>query len=248
MRLHTTNLLGVLLLSVLCAPPALAAEITVSGAASLTNVFTEIKPLFEKKYPGDTVALNFAASNPLLQQIREGAPVDVFASADQETMDKARAEKLIDPATRKNFAANSLVLIAPAGSALKSVKELKPIMRIAIGNPDSVPAGRYARDALTTAGLYDGLKAAYIQGNNVRQVLDYVSRGETDAGFVYATDAVAAGNKVRVVETLGGHKPILYPVALVMTGKNKEAGKRFVDFLFTPEAGAVLAKGGFAKP
>lgn len=248
MRNTATKIIGALCLSVLCAASAHAGEITVSGAASLTNAFTEIKLLFEKKYPGNSVATNFAASNPLLQQIREGAPVDVFASADQETMDKAQNEKLIDPATRKNFAANSLVMIVPAGSGLASVKDLKPSMRIAIGNPDSVPAGRYARDALTAAGLYETLRPAYIQGNSVRQVLDYAARGEADAGFVYATDAAAAGDKVRIVATLSGHKPILYPAALTAAAKNAQLARNFVDFLFTPEAGAVLAKYGFTKP
>jgi molybdate transport system substrate-binding protein len=233
---------------ILSALPAPAEELTVSAAASLTNAFTELKGLFEKRHGGASVATNFASSNALLQQIREGAPADVFASADQETMDKAQNEKLVDPATRKNFVRNTLVMIAPAGSKLKSVKNLKADMRIAVGNPDSVPAGRYARDALTAAGLYDSLKAAFIQGNNVRQVLDYVARGEVDAGFVYGTDAAVAKGKVIVVETMSGHKPVLYPVALVAAGKNKKLARAFEDFLFTPEASAVLQKYGFSKP
>jgi molybdate transport system substrate-binding protein len=236
------------LAATLCAAPAFAEELTVSAAASLTNAFTEIKTLFEKRYPGNTVATNFAASNPLLQQIRQGAPADVFASADQETMDTAGNEKLIDPATRKDFARNSLVLVVPAGGKVKSLKDLTPAMRIAAGNPDSVPAGRYARDSLTAAGLYERLKPAVIQGNSVRQVLDYVARGEADAGFVYATDAAVLKDRVTVVETMGGHKPVLYPAAVVAASGHKKLAKSFADFLFTPEAVAVLQKYGFSKP
>ena len=146
------SLLGCLLLA---APAFAAQEITVSGAASLTNAFTEIKGLFEKKYPDIKVHTNFAASNPLLKQMEEGAPVDVFASADQETMDKAAAKKLVDTATRKDFALNDLVMVVPSDSKLNltGAKDLaKPeVKRIAVGNPDSVPAGRYTKAALTTA-------------------------------------------------------------------------------------------------
>lgn len=135
------SLLGCLLLA---APAFAAQEITVSGAASLTNAFTEIKGLFEKKYPDIKVHTNFAASNPLLKQMEEGAPVDVFASADQETMDKAAAKKLVDTATRKDFALNDLVMVVPSDSKLNltGAKDLaKPeVKRIAVGNPDSVPA------------------------------------------------------------------------------------------------------------
>ena len=134
--------------------PAQAAEVTVSAAASLTNAFTELKGLFEKKHTGLQVNTNFAASNPLLKQIQEGAPVDAFASADQGTMDKAVAAKVVDPATRKNFALNDLVLIVPAGSKKPAkLEDIKAFKRVAMGNPDSVPAGRYSKDALTTAGF-----------------------------------------------------------------------------------------------
>lgn len=149
--------------------------------ASLTNAFTEIKGLFEKKYPDIKVHTNFAASNPLLKQMEEGAPVDVFASADQETMDKAAAKKLVDTATRKDFALNDLVMVVPSDSKLNltGAKDLaKPeVKRIAVGNPDSVPAGRYTKAALTTAGLWETLQPKYVFGASVRQALDYVGRG-----------------------------------------------------------------------
>ncbi len=233
----------------LLALPAKASEMTISGAASLTNAFTELKGLFEKEHPGLTAHVNFAASNPLLRQIREGAPVDVFASADQATMDKAVASRVVDPSTRRDFARNELVLIVPAGGKKPAdLAELKTFRRIAAGNPGSVPAGRYTREALTTAGLWDVLQPQLIQGASVRQVLDYVARGEVDAGFVYATDARQQAGKVDVVMTVPGHRPVLYPVAVALTGKNPQMGRAFLDFLLSPQGQAILAKYGFSKP
>ena len=237
------GLLGCLLLA---APAFAAQEITVSGAASLTNAFTEIKGLFEKKYPDIKVHTNFAASNPLLKQMEEGAPVDVFASADQETMDKAAAKKLVDTATRKDFALNDLVMVVPSDSKLNltGAKDLtKPeVKRIAVGNPDSVPAGRYTKAALMTAGLWETLQPKYVFGASVRQALDYVGRGEVDAGFVYRTDARQGGDKMKVAAVMDGHKPVLYPIAVATTGSNRDGGAKFVDFVLSPEGQAVLAK------
>lgn len=228
---------------------AQAEEMVVSGAASLTNAFGEIKALYEKKHPGLTIHTNYAASNPLLKQMQEGAPVDVLASADQETMDKAEKAGLIDPATRRDFVRNELVLIVPKGSRKPAgMSELSGCARIAVGNPDSVPAGRYARDSLTRAGLWEALAPRLIMGNSVRQVLDYVARGEVDAGFVYATDARQMAGKVEVAFVAGGHKPVLYPVAVATTGKNAAQGKAFVDFLLSSEGGEVLARYGFSRP
>lgn len=229
-----------------------AEEITVSAAASLTNAFTELKTLFEKQHPGIMVRTNFAASNPLLKQIQEGAPVDVFASADQETMDKAAAAQCIEPASRKDFAANGLVLIVPKGtpSSVKSPMDLRKaeVKRIAVGNPDSVPAGRYTRAALRNAGLWEPLKHKYIIGASVRQVLDYVARGEADAGFVYTTDAHVAARKVAIVTTMQGHKPVLYPLALIKDSKSPKVAREFINLVLSPEGQAVLAKYGFSKP
>ena len=229
--------------------PAKVAEMTVSGAASLTNAFTEMKDMFEKRHADLKVNVNFAASNPLLKQIQEGAPVDVFASADQATMDKAVAAKVVNPATRVNFAENDLVLIVPAGSKKPAkLDELKTFKKIAIGNPESVPVGRYTKDALGNAKLWEAVQAALIQGNSVRQVLDYVARGEVDAGFVYATDAKQMADKVDVVMVVGGHEPVTYPIAVALTGSNPKMGQAFIDFVLSPEGQAVLARYGFSKP
>lgn len=233
----------------LASSPAKAGEITVSAAASLKNAFAEIKAAFEKANSGLTVQTNFAASNPLLKQIVEGAPVDVFASADEATMDKAVAAKVVDSKSRKTFAKNDLVLIVPkSGKKLASLADLNGLDKIAVGNPDSVPAGRYAREALTSAGLWEKLQAKYILGNNVRQVLDYVARGEVDAGIVYGTDARQMADKVDVVLVCTGHTPVTYPIAVATTGKNPADGKKFVDFVLSEQGQAILGKYGFVKP
>ena len=228
---------------------AMADEMTVSAAASLKNAFGEMKAAFEAANRGMTVRTNFAASNPLLKQIVEGAPVDVFASADEATMDRAAAAGVVDVKTRRTFAQNDLVLIVPrGGKSMASLSDLNGAARIAIGNPDSVPAGRYAREALTAAGLWETLRSRYILGSNVRQVLDYVARGEVDAGIVYGTDAKQFADKVDVALVCTGHTPVTYPIAVAVTGGNAEAGKRFVDFVLSARGMEILAGYGFAKP
>ena len=226
---------------------AQAAELLVFGAASLTNSFSGMKYACQKKYPDVKVNTNYAASNPLLKQMETGAPVDVFASADQMTMDKAAAERLVDPATRKDFALNDLVLIVPADSkaGVKDVQSLT-VKKIAIGNPDSVPAGRYAKDSLNSVKLWEKLQPKYILANSVRQALDYVSRGEVDAGFVYRTDALKAGDKVKIICNVEGHAPVLYPIAVGNTGKNHADGKKFIDFVVSKEGQDILHKYGFS--
>lgn len=229
---------------------AQAADLYVSGAASLTNAFNEIKDVFMKKNAGVTVLTNYAASNPLLKQMVEGAPVDVFASADQATMDKAVKANTIMPNTRKDFALNDLVLIVPADGTAKvsDVQSLTgdTVKKIAIGNPDSVPAGRYTKAALTAVNLWDTLQPKYINSSSVRQALDYVSRGEVDAGFVYRTDALKAGDKVKIVSVVTGHEPVLYPIAVALTGRNTADGKKFVAFVLSDEGQKILAKYGFS--
>lgn len=227
-------------------------ELIVSAAASLTNAFQEVARKFEEANPGVKVVPNFAASGPLLQQIEKGAPVDVFASADQKTMDQAGEKKLILPETRKDFVSNRLVLIVPQDSKLpiKSPRDLamKEVTRVTMGNPETVPAGRYTQEALTNEGLWESLKPRYINAESVRQALDYVSRGEVDAGFVFSTDATIAKDKVRVVAVMDGHKPIQYPIAVVAGSEKKELAGRFIDFTLSPEGQQILAKYGFGKP
>jgi molybdate transport system substrate-binding protein len=231
---------------------ASAAEITVSAAASLTNAFREIGMAYEQQHAGDKVQFNFAASDPLVQQISKGAPVDVFASADQDAMDKADGLKLLAAGTRKNFASNSLVLIVPAAGthAVKAPADLQQtaITRVTMGNPASVPVGRYARAALEQARLWSALESKMIYGTSVRQSLDYVSRGEVDAGFVYATDAALIRDKVRVAATVPTETPVSYPIAVIAAGPQAAAGRKFADFVLAPAGQAILAKYGFGRP
>lgn len=231
---------------------ASAQQLTVSAAASLTDAFKEMGPRFEAARPGATLRFNFAASGVLLQQIAQGAPVDVFVSADQETMNRAADQKLIATVTRRDFAANSLVLVTPTqgAPAIATLADLnKPsVRRIAVGKVASVPVGRYTQQALGTAQLWSALAPKLVFADNVRQVLDYVARGEVEAGFVYRTDAEVAKGKVRVAATVGGHTPITYPAAVVADSKQAALARDFVNFLGGADAQAILAKYGFGKP
>jgi molybdate transport system substrate-binding protein len=229
-----------------------AADLTVSAAASLTNAFKDLAPMFETANPGTKVQFNFAASGPLLQQIVKGAPVDVFASADQETMDQAQAQGFVKAEQRRNFVSNSLVVIVPAAAANppKGLKDLTQpaFARVAIGLPASVPVGRYTKSVLEAEGLWSPIETKMIGAQSVRQALDYVARGEVDAGFVYATDAALMPDKVKVALTVATLKPILYPAAPIAASPNLPLAQKFVEFLAAPQAQAVLAKYGFGKP
>lgn len=245
-RLRTVFLAALSLASM----AAWSADLTVSAAASLTNAFRDIGPLFEAANPGTKVQFNFGASGALLQQIAKGAPADLFVSADQESMDQAQAQGLVK--ARRNVVSNTLVVIVPASAATppKALADLAQagFARIAIGLPASVPVGRYTKGVLEAANLWGAIEPKMIGANTVRQALDYVARAEVDAGFVYATDAAVMPDKVKVAFTVPTTKPVLYPVATLASAPNAADAAKFVDFLFTPPAQAVLAKHGFGKP
>jgi molybdate transport system substrate-binding protein len=232
--------------------PAAAQQLTVSAAASLTDAMREIGSRFEASRPGANVRFNFGASGALVQQIIQGAPVDVFASADQETMDRGVAQKVIDAATRRDFASNTLVMITPmqGAPALRSLADLSgaAVKRIAVGKPATVPVGRYTQQALSSAQLWAPLQPKLVFADNVRQVLDYVARGEVEAGFVYRTDAELMKDRVRVALNATGHSPISYPVAVVADSKQPALAREFAAYLSGSEAQAILARYGFGKP
>jgi molybdate transport system substrate-binding protein len=225
-------------------------EILVSAAASLRDVMSAITPVFEHINHEIKLTFNYGASGQLRIQIENGAPVDVFISAAVVDMDVLEQKGLIDKNTRQDVARNSLVLIRnrTAGPHFQKMGDLpsQDIVRVAIGNPITVPAGRYAKEVLEIGGLYDRLKSKLILGENVRQVLDYVARGEADAGFVYRTDALTE-SKVEVVEIVPAnrHKPILYPAAALKTGNNAASAKKFVEYLRSEEARRIFRKYGF---
>jgi molybdate transport system substrate-binding protein len=230
---------------------AFGADLVVSAAASLSNAFGDIGKAYEVKHPGNKIVLNFAASDVLLKQIEQGAPADVFASADEVTMDKASASKMTDASTRKDFAANTLVLIVGANAKTPhTLQELTAAdyQHIAIGNPDSVPAGRYAKEALDSAQLWDKLRPQIVPAQNVRQALDYVARGEAQAGFVYATDAQTQRDKVQVAMTVPTATPVRYPIAVTNKSQHADLARDFVAFIVSPDGEAVLKKYGFSAP
>ncbi len=231
--------------------PALAKDLTVSAAASLTQAFQDIGARYEAQNPGSKVKFNFAASGALLQQIVNGAPVDVLATADTDTMDKAVAKDAVNAADVKLFTSNHLVLIMPiqAVHGLHQLSDLKKssVKRIAMGVPASVPAGHYARGALVKAGLWNDLQEKIISTQNVRQALDYVSRNEVDAGFVYASDAQLMAVKVKVAFQVSTSSPIQYPIAKVAASANAAQALKFMAFVQSTQGQAVLKKHGFGQ-
>lgn len=254
------TLISLLALSAFAVSPvALADTVTVSAAASLTNAYTEIGKNFEEKNPGHKVEFNFAASGALLQQILQGAPVDVFASADQATMDKAVAENVVKKETRADFIGNGLVLIVPVDSTMSfsSLKDLTAdnVKHVAMGNPDTTPNARYARAAMQKEGVWEAVEPKLVLGANVRQSLSYVSRGEVEAGFVFSTDAKQDEGKVKVAMVIptvaAGEKagewvpnPIVYPIAETTQSKTKLAAD-FMAYVLSDDGQGVLAKYGF---
>jgi molybdate transport system substrate-binding protein len=239
-------------LSLLLSVSSWAAELTVSAAASLTQAFQDMGRQFEAQHPGITVKFNFGASGALLQQIANGAPVDVFASADTDTMDKAVAKKAVNAADVKVFTSNHLVLVTPANSlaVITQLVDLKKpdIKRFAMGLPASVPAGLYAQGALDKAGLWKVVKDKVISTQNVRQALDYVARNEVDAGFVYASDAQLMAGKVKVAFQVATTAPIHYPMAKVSATKQADEASKFITFVLSQAGQSVMKKHGFTAP
>jgi molybdate transport system substrate-binding protein len=236
----------------LIAAPVLAqaADVTVFAAASLTNALQQVADGYKAK-SGQTVSLSFAASSALARQIEASGGADMFISADKDWMDYLDNKGLIAHATRKDILGGQLVLIAPASSNVQiKIAPHFDLMgalgggRLSIADPDSVPAGKYARTALTTLGVWSTVVDHLVQAENVRVALAYVARGEAPLGIVYSTDA-AAEPKVKIVAEFpdNTHQPIVYPAAL--TKDAKPAAQAFLDCLEGPEASAIFAKAGF---
>jgi molybdate transport system substrate-binding protein len=229
-----------------------AREILVSAAASLKDAFRQISERHEER-TGTKVIFNFGASGVLQKQIESGAPVDVFASAGRPQMDALAKQGLIIPETQRDFARNTLVLVVPADRTpvityfpdLGSPK----VMRLAVGNPKTVPAGQYAEQSLARLDLWQELQPRLILAEDVRQVLDYVARGEVDAGIVYASDVYAARDKVRTVASApeDSHDPILYPLAVVRASGHQEAARAFIDTVMSGDGQRILEKYGFVR-
>jgi molybdate transport system substrate-binding protein len=247
--------LALLLLSLLAsAAGAAAPRITVFAAASLSNVLQEAGDTFTAE-SHIAVTFSFAGSSVLARQIESGAPVDVFVSADQEWMDYLQARGLLASKMRANVASNELVLVAPAGSDTKLkiapgfglAAALGTRGRLAIGDPASVPAGRYAQASLTSLGVWAGVEKRLAAADNVRTALAFVARGEAPLGIVYATDA-RVEPRVRIVDVFppSTHEAITYPAAA--TGMGSAGAEAFLQFLRGPRGQAIFATAGFGKP
>ena len=234
--------------------PATAEELTVSVAVSMKEAVDEIGRRFAQARPGFTLRYNLGASVELQKQIEAGAPVDVFVSASQRQMDELERRALILPATRRAFARNALVAIKPVDSRVDLARPadlLGPrVRRVVVGNPKTVPAGQYAAEALQALRLWQPLQPRLVLAENVRQALEYVARGEVDAGLVYATDAAVRATRVTVAFRFPDdtHQPIVYPAAVVATSRLPAVATAFVQALAGADARAVLTRLGFLPP
>jgi molybdate transport system substrate-binding protein len=245
-------ILGALLGGYQCrAADAGQSTITVFGAASLTNVLQDLGDAFTKE-TSVTVKFSFAASSALAHQIENGAPADVFFSADLDWMDYLQKRNLIQTPSRHDVVGNRLVLIAPVASALTlKIEPHFPLAtalgkgRLATGDPDSVPVGRYAQAALIKLGIWKDVADHLIRADSVRSALAFVDRGEAPLGIVYETDALIDKN-VRVVDVFpaASHAPIVYPIAL--TSAARPAAVKFIEFIRGPSGDAAFKAYGFA--
>ncbi len=233
------------------APAATAASVVVFAAASLKTALDAIGARWTAA-TGSTVTFSYAASGALARQIENGAPADIFASADLKWMDYAAERKLIVPASRRHLLGNALVLVAPRDSAIDleigpgfKLAEALGDGRLATGDPRSVPVGAYAQAALTALGVWDAVAAKIAGAESVRAALAFVARGEAKLGIVYRSDA-ASEPKVRIVGTFpaASHAPIVYPFALT-AGSNSATAAAFLAYLAGPEAKAVFTAEGF---
>ncbi len=239
-----------------CSSPEDAKEaepvtLNLSVAASLTDAMQEIEQLYQNERSHVRIEFNFGSSGSLQQQIEQGAPADIFMSAASKQMNELEGKDLLLDDTRIDLLQNELVLVVPKGFAgITGFADLTKddITLIAIGDPESVPAGKYAQEALTSLGIWEelGSEKKLILGKDVRQVLAYVETEEVQAGAVYRTDAQISDKvEVAAVAPDGSHSPVIYPVAVIKDSLHPEEAKEFIDFLTGDPARAVFKKYGF---
>ncbi len=227
-----------------------AVGLTVSAAISLKDAVEELAAIYTDENPAISITFNFASSGTLQKQIEEGAPVDLFISAGMNQMDALAEKGLIVKDSRRDILGNELVLIAGQESTLTGFSGLTDgsVARVCIANPETAPVGKYAREALTTFGLWDELQPRLVLAKDVRQVLTYVETGNVDAGLVYRSDAMAGqGIKIVAVASEDSHGPIVYPMAIIKTTKHRKETEAFAAFLASDEAAKIFAEHGF-KP
>ncbi|WP_240041118.1 molybdate ABC transporter substrate-binding protein [Paenibacillus ginsengarvi] len=228
-------------------------ELTVSAAASLTDALNEIQKVYGAKQPAVKLNFNYGASGSLQQQIEQGAPADLFLSAAPKNMNALVEKQLVDTNKQRTVLGNELVVVVPADGnlPLAGLNDLTKaeVKRVAVGIPESVPAGSYAKESLLAAKLWDTLQTKTVQGKDVRQVLQYVETGNADAGFVYRTDALTS-KKVKIAFAVDAksYSPIEYPFGVVKATKHPKEAEALYTYLHSKEALDVFAKYGFSQP
>jgi molybdate transport system substrate-binding protein len=234
--------------------PAQAQDVVLSVAISMKDVIDELGRGFMASRPGVTLRYNFGSSGELQKQIEAGAPVDLFISAAERQMDELLKKGLVVSQSRRIFARNVLTVVKPADSKIDITKpgDLLDarVTKIVIGNSKTVPAGQYAEESLKALGMWDRLQPKLVFSENVRQALDYVARGEVDAGFVYTTDAAARAQQVKEAfrPAEDTYRPVVYPVAVVAGAKQAALAHAFLDLLTSRDGRAILARFGFQPP
>ena len=248
------RVISVVLLLLAAFSPAQAQDVTLSVAISMKEVVDELGRGFMVSRPGVTLRYNFGSSGELQKQIEAGAPVDLFISAAEPQMDELVKKGLVRSQSRRIFARNVLTVVKPADSKIDITKPADllaaRVTKIVIGNPKTVPAGQYAEESLKALGIWDRLQPKLVFSENVRQALDYVARGEVDAGFVYTTDAATRAQQVKEAfrPAEDTYRPVVCPVAVVAGAKQAAVAQAFLDLLVSREGQATLARFGFQPP
>lgn len=225
-----------------------AEELRLSAAASMSDVFKELISAFTKQHPEVTIVANFGPSGGLAKQITQGAPADLFVSANAKWMSYLLDQKMIAPATQTVFAYNSLVFVGKKNAKIAAIADLPKLERIGIGTPKSVPAGQYAEEALRAAGIYEQLvkESKLVMAKDVRQALIYADRGETDGSFVYKTDALLATDAVVLFEVPQElYSRVSYPLALTVEGAARQGARDFYNFITSAAGKAIVVQHGF---
>jgi molybdate transport system substrate-binding protein len=242
-----TSLIVITLCLLILAVPAMAGDVNLSIAASLKEVINELSDGFAKKNPGVKFLKNYGASGALAKQIENGAPADIFISANLTWMDYLNEKKLVETSSIGTFTFNTLVFAGAADKKVSGMQDLAILDKIAIGSPKSVPAGEYAMEALKKSGMDKQLEKKLIMAKDVRECLMYAERGEVDGAFVYRTDALLARQaKILFAVPQELYQRVAYPMALTVTGTKNRDAQAFFRYLQGEDAKGVLGKYGFA--
>ena len=228
-----------------------AGQVRVSVAKSMSNLYTNLITSFQEKYPDVKIIPNFASSGALAKQIEQGAPADIYVSANPKWMMHLIEKGKIKTETKKIFAHNALVFVGKSSTDAHSMGDLKKLRRVALGSPGSVPAGQYAKQAMDKEGVYDGMlkKGQLVMAKDVRQALIYADRGETDGAFVYKTDAMLATSaKILFEVPVDLYSQVTYPVAMTKESDGNADANLFYNYIVSEAAHPEMIRLGFTLP